>query len=80
MLQRQTLVSCNNLAIALRLQGELLEAERLYRRALDGFHTHLGKLHHTSVRTARNLAVLLQEQGYHIRAVASLGVRWCYGS
>ena len=58
-----TLTSINNLALLLKTQGKLGEAEPLYREALDGRRRTLGDSHPSTLTSINNLAGLLQAQG-----------------
>ncbi|CAE7300125.1 klc-2 [Symbiodinium pilosum] len=58
-----TFTSMNNLAVLLRVQGQLAAAERLYRRALDLRRTVLGNLHPDTLTSINNLASLLSITG-----------------
>jgi hypothetical protein len=53
----------NNLAILLKNQGKLAEAEPLYREALAGRRRTLGGDHHNTLTSMHNLASLLIMQG-----------------
>ena len=52
-----------NLAILLKNQGKLDEAEPLYRRELAGEEEALGPAHPSTLGTVRNLAILLDKKG-----------------
>eukprot|EP00940_MAST-03C_sp_MAST-3C-sp2_P002351 g2351.t1 len=52
----------NNLALLLKVQGKLTEAEPLYRRALKGIEEVLGPKHPDTLTSVNNLALLLKAQ------------------
>ncbi len=56
-------IHLNNLALLLKVQGKLAEAEPLYRRALAIREEKLGKDHLDVSTSLNNLAVLLKDQG-----------------
>ena len=58
-----TLIAANNLAMLLRAQGKLSEAEPLCRRALEGIEQQLGALHAHTLLVVNSLALLLEAQG-----------------
>ena len=58
-----TLNSMGNLALLHHNQGNLNEAERLYRDALDKMKKKLGPQHPDTLALMNNLAILLQAQG-----------------
>jgi tetratricopeptide (TPR) repeat protein len=64
----QTLVALNNLALSVKLQRKLTEAEPLYRAALDASTQALGAEHRTTLTLLNNLAQLLVELGRHAEA------------
>ena len=51
------------MAVLLKAQGKLAEAEPLYRRALEGREQQLGAHHLSTLISVNNLAQLLQAQG-----------------
>ena len=63
LLSSNTLIVCNNLAVALLDQGRPHEAEPWFDRALSGKKESLGLWHASTVVTAENLAFCLKDQG-----------------
>ena len=59
----ETLGAVSELALSLKAQGKLAEAEQLFRRALEGREQQLGAHHPDTLMSANNLAVLLRAQG-----------------
>ena len=60
--------TCYNLAILRREQGEFIEAEQLYRRALETREREEGPNHPDVAKTLNNLAVLKSAQGDYAAA------------
>jgi len=58
---QETLAALNNLAVCLKKQQKLDEAEKLYRRALAGQERRLGPQHPDTLESVSNLAVLLKK-------------------
>jgi Flp pilus assembly protein TadD len=58
-----TFKAISELASHLRQRGQLVEAESLMRKALDGRRTRLGEDHHDTLLSMNNLAGLLRVQG-----------------
>ena len=62
--QQQHLVDATHwLAILLRRQGKLDEAEQMYQRALTGYEKALGPDHTSTLDTVNNLGALYSDQG-----------------
>ena len=59
----QTLLSINNMALLLKDQGKLAEAEGLCREALTGSRETLGNKHPETLISINNLAALLLDMG-----------------
>ncbi|CAK9093427.1 Kinesin light chain (KLC) [Durusdinium trenchii] len=59
----EILTSLNNLAVLLKAEGQLPEAEELYRQALSGRRRALGDLHPDTLTSINNLATLLASTG-----------------
>ena len=57
-----TLNGVNNLAVLLKAQGKLVEAEPLYREALEGRRRTLGDTHPNTLNSINNFAMLLEAQ------------------
>jgi tetratricopeptide (TPR) repeat protein len=58
----------SNLAQVLQAQGKYEEAEKLNRRALEGYGKELGVRHPGTLTSVCNLAGMLQYQGMHSEA------------
>ncbi len=58
-----TLTTMNDLAIVLKQQSKLTEAESLYRTALETLRRVLSENHPDTLNTMNNLALLLSDQG-----------------
>ena len=58
-----TLDAVCELALLLKAQGKLAEAELLFRRALEGYEQQLGAQHPNTLTAVNNLAQLLYAQG-----------------
>jgi tetratricopeptide (TPR) repeat protein len=63
-------ITLNNLAAAFQRKGELLEAERRFRRALAIKEKILGPEHPAIAPTLNNLAVVRRQQGEYSEAEA----------
>ena len=61
--ERATGVLINQVALLLKQQGKLDEAEPLYREALQGKRAKLGNDHPSTLNSINNLGMLLQAQG-----------------
>ncbi|MCG8456127.1 MAG: tetratricopeptide repeat-containing serine/threonine-protein kinase, partial [Holophagales bacterium] len=61
-------IATQNLAEAVELQGDAVEAEKLYRQALDLLRASVGIDHAAYARTLSNLGVLLDNQEEHREA------------
>ena len=69
----ESMLAMNNEAVELfamvyKSQGQYDEAERLYRRALEGREEKLGPTHPDTLRTVDGLANLYRKQGRHDEA------------
>jgi tetratricopeptide (TPR) repeat protein len=64
----ETLGTVQNLAIVYRNQGRYEEAERLYRRALEGREEKLGPKHPDTLTTVEGLAGVYRSQGRYEEA------------
>ena len=64
-----TLDTLNNLAVLYYHQGKLVEAERLFQRAIEGMDTELGSTHQSTLNTLRNLSCLYAHQGNIDKAI-----------
>ncbi|KAI7770703.1 hypothetical protein LZL87_004490 [Fusarium oxysporum] len=62
--------SLANLGILYRDQGKLLEAEAMYKRALEGYEKALGQDHISTLNIINNLGVLYRDQGKLLEAEA----------
>ena len=58
------------------LQQPTLQAEELYRRALTGREDQLGPVHPDTLRSVRNLAILLEVKGSVTEAMPACVVAW----
>jgi hypothetical protein len=58
-----TLSACYNVAVVKKAKDSFTEAEFFYRQTLSGQQLYLGPDHEDTIRTMKNLAVLLQQKG-----------------
>jgi tetratricopeptide (TPR) repeat protein len=58
-----TLSTVNNLGNLYRDQGKMDKAERMYRRALQGYEKAWGPEHTLTLSTVNNLGLLYRDQG-----------------
>jgi hypothetical protein len=58
-----TLSACYNVAVVKKAKDSFTEAEFFYRQTLSGQQLYLGADHEDTIRTMKNLAVLLQQKG-----------------
>ena len=63
-----TLISMNNLASVLSIQGNYKEAKQIYQQALALMESELGKEHPSTLGTMNNLASVLNRQGKYQEA------------
>ena len=61
---------CHNLGYLYADQGKLVEAERMYQRALEGYEKAWGPEHTSTLDTVNNLGVLYASQGKMAEAEA----------
>lgn len=66
--EKDCYVACDNLGGLYSDQGKLIEAEKMYQRALDGYKKAWGSEHIWTLGTVNNLGLLYQEQGKLIEA------------
>ena len=59
-----TLTSTNNVGVALHNQKKYVEAEVIYRRAMEGTEKTLGPEHADTLRSVKDLEVVLSQQKF----------------
>ena len=62
----------NKLAVLLKTEGKVREAEELYREALEGRRLTLGPAHPMTIRSMNNLANLLDSEAQRAAAEGRL--------
>jgi tetratricopeptide (TPR) repeat protein len=58
----------NHLGVLFACQGKLVEAEKMYMRALQGYEKTLGAEHISTLDTVNNLGILYEDQGKLVEA------------
>ena len=67
---RTALDAVHNLGLLFANQGKMVEAEAMYRRALEGYEKALGPEHTSTLNTVNNLGNLYKNQGKVVEAEA----------